>query len=57
MFTQLLQVLFQLAVAVRAADNHQRRARIAHWIGLRTPHSSFRALPSAALYITFITGA
>ena len=30
MFTQLLQILLQLAVAVRAANHHQRRTRVAH---------------------------
>ncbi len=58
MFAQLLKVLLQLRiVAVGAANHHQRRTGIADWICLRTPHSSFRALPFCALYITFITGA
>ncbi len=37
--------------------NHQRRARIADLNLLAHTALSFQALPSAALYITFITGA
>jgi hypothetical protein len=56
-FTQLLQVLLQFAVAVRAANHHQRRTRIAH-LDLLTHAALF--LPRftfCALYITFMTGA
>jgi hypothetical protein len=56
-FTQLLQILLQLAVAVRAANHHQRRTRIAHLDLLAHAALFLPRLPSAALYITFITGA
>ncbi len=58
MFTQLLQILFQFAVAMRAANHHQRRTRIAHLDLLAHAPLFFPRLASLrAEYITFMTGA